>query len=634
MLSTSWHARHRRLAPALAAVSLLAACSSSTPGATGPTDRHDLQAAANSITRAQGLFYSNQYSEAEAAFRDSMRQYSWYADGHAAFGLFLNYQHRFGEATGEVTQARTLDPRSAYAAAVDTRVHDWSAQGREDLKAAAALGAEAVKLGPKSVLAHAFYSEALADSGDTANAGKELDIATPLASSAYEKAEVEREKANLALDTADKAAQLTHLTAAQDLQPGWAERTRELAEYYFTNDQADKAVALVRQAVALAPRDPTLRLTLGSEALLRQDIGLADESYTAANDLKPRDPNIESTLAMTHFTLHHDVAEAEKLLRAATADAPSDTDIAGLLEGFLRYVQGDTAGADAVTVGTPPREPLNPRAMFPTSLAATREKEETQALDVLNATRAKAGLSPVHLDDRITSGATAHAYWWLFNLSLPAVKGLGIHREVPGTPGFTGVTMRDRSTRFGYPQASMAEDITHRGDPAAAIKDWVDSVYHRFPLMIPSLDAIGFGEATGGGLPIDVLDMGYRSEAGDPRQVVPYPADGQAAVPAAFLGNELPDPVPPGGKYPTGYPVTLNFNPFVNVTTSVSEVRDPAGQLVDSYVLPATRAEENVLTMLPKAPLQKQTTYHVHVAGTISGAAFTRDWSFTTEAGP
>ena len=100
------------------------------------------------------------------------------------------------------------------------------------------------------------------------------------------------------------------------------------------------------------------------------------------------------------------------------------------------------------------------------------------------------------------------------------------------------------------------------------------------------------------------------------------------------MGNELPDPVPPGGKYPTGYPITLNFNPFVDVATSAEELRDPAGKAVDSYVLPATRAEENVLTILPRAPLQKQTTYRVHVVGTIDGRPFTRDWSFTTESGP
>ncbi|MFN2466293.1 MAG: CAP domain-containing protein [Candidatus Dormibacteria bacterium] len=601
-------------------------------GSAGAPPYHDSLAAANAVRRADGLFYGNRYTDAEAAFRHALRAYPWSADVYAAFALYLNYQRRYSEAVGAVGQARSNDPSSPYAAAVDTRVHDWSARSQLDLKAAAATGAQAVKLGPRSALAHVFYSEALADSGDTPSAQHQLDLAAPLVQGAYEKAELERERANLALDTNDKAAQLTHLKASLALQPTWAERTRELAEYDFSNDNTAEAVSLVRQAISLAPEDANLRLTLGNEALVRQDVALADESFTAADRLKPHSPLIESTLAMTHFTLHHDVAEAEKLLRQSLADSPGNMDIAGLLEGFLRYIKLDAAGADAVTVGSLPSEPLQPRAVFPVTLAEVRHRQQQDALDALNATRAKARLSAVHLDDRITQGATAHAYWWLFNLSLPAVKGLGIHREVPGTPGFTGATMRDRSSRFGYPQASMAEDITHRDEPAAAIKDWVDSVYHRFPLMIPTLDAIGFGEASGGGLPIDVLDMGYLNEVGDVRQTVPFPADAQADVPVAFTGNELPDPVPTGGHYPTGYPVTLNFNQFVNVATSATEVRDPAGKVVDSYILPATHAEENVLTILPKAPLSKKTVYRVHVAGTIDGAAFSKDWTFTTEA--
>lgn len=618
----------------LVALLLVSACTSQTAVPPSPDAgvKHDPHAAANALTRAQGQFFTNHYNDAETSFRDAVETYPWSADVHAGFALFLNYQHRFSEAVGEVAQARSLDSHSGYAAAVDTRVHDWSASGGKNIKAAAALGAEAVRIGPRTALAHIFYSEALADSGDSADAQRELDTAGPMAKSAYERSELEREQANLALDTGDKAAQLTHLKASQDLQPGWAERTRELAEYDFVNDKPTEAVALVRQAIAMAPTDATLRLTLGNEALLRQDVPLADESFTAADTLKPHNPGVESTLAMTHFTLHHDTAEAEKLLRQATADAPDNPDTAALLEGFLRYIKGDPAGADALRVGAGPREPLNPRAGFPTTVAEIRHQEQQGALDALNAARKQAHLNPAHLDDRISSGATAHAYWWLFNLSLPAIKGLGIHREVANTSGFTGVTMRDRSTTFGFPQASMAEDITHRGEPAAAIKDWVDSVYHRFPLMIPTLDAIGFGEASGGGLPMDVLDMGYLNQLGDPRQMVVFPAEGQTAVPVAFVGNELPDPVPPGGKYPTGYPVTLNFNPFVKVTVSASEIRDAAGHLVDSYVLPPTHVEENVLTILPKAPLTAKTTYQLHVTGSIDGAGFTRDWSFTTES--
>src|SRR3979411_2165287 len=154
--------------------------------------------------------------------------------------------------------------------------------------------------------------------------------------------------------------------------------------------------------------------------------------------------------------------------------------------------------------------------------------------------------------------------------------------------------MRDRATTFGYPQGSMAEDITHRGEPTGAVADWIDSVYHRFPIMRADMEAIGFRSATGGGMPIEVMDMSYRDEPGDPNQQIPFPADGQTGVPTVFRGNELPDPVPPGGKIPTGYPITVNYNPFVNVLLVSAGITDPSGQAVEAYTLPPSGSGENV----------------------------------------
>src|SRR5205807_10217579 len=93
---------------------------------------------------------------------------------------------------------------------------------------------------------------------------------------------------------------------------------------------------------------------------------------------------------------------------------------------------------------------------------------------------------------------------------------------------------------------------------------------------------------------------------------------------------ELPDPVPAGGKYPTGYPITLNFYPYARVVIASYSVSGAAGA-VPVYELPPTLpGTENVLSMLPKSPLSPGTQYHVHVSGTIAGVTFTRDWSFTT----
>ena len=612
---------------------VLTACSPLAQPSPSTTPKPGTGAAAT-LEMARAAFFGNRYSEAEDHYRAFLAAHPASAEGHADFALFLNYRHHFPEALGEATQAVSLDPRSGIARAVDTRVHDWAATPGDtsQLKDARDRGAEAIKVAPTSALAHTFYSETLADTGDGAGSRREVDVATRLAATDYERAEVEREQGNLASSLGDPAGQLKHLKAAQAIQPNWIERVREVAQYYFANGPHGLAVSTFRSAIALAPDDAELRISLGALAIGGPDfdIGLAAESFDAANGLRPHDSDIESVMAMTHFALHHDVADAERLLRQAVADAPRNLATAELLEGFLRYVKKDAAGADQVRVGTMPLEPLNPRARFPVSVAQARRANQQVALDTLNGYRKKAGLASVAIDDRISQGAASHDYWWLFNLSLPEATGLGIHREVPGTPGFTGVQMVDRARHFGYPGGTMTEDITHAGEPAAAISQWVDSVYHRFPIMVPQLTLVGFADAFGAGLPIETLDMGYSGDPGSRRQTVAYPADGQDDIPIDFVDNELPDPIPAGEPKVSGYPVTLNFNIYALATVGTAEVRDAAGNKIDSYFLPPSRGELNVLTLLPKAPLHRGATYKVHVSGAIDGVAFTRDWAFQT----
>jgi hypothetical protein len=128
--------------------------------------------------------------------------------------------------------------------------------------------------------------------------------------------------------------------------------------------------------------------------------------------------------------------------------------------------------------------------------------------------------------------------------------------------------------------------------------------------------------------------MSYRDEPGDPNQQIPFPADGQTGVPTVFRGNELPDPVPPGGKIPTGYPITVNYNPFVNVLLVSAGITDPSGLQVDAYTLPPSGSGENVLTILPKQPLKPNTRYSVSANVRIEGVSKQLQWSFTTEGLP
>lgn len=618
-----------RLASALVLVLLLGACSP-TPSTVPRPSASSSPSAPVSVAQARDAFFANHYTAAERLFRTHLGQQPNSVEGHAWFALLLNYEHRFPEADAEAQLARRLGPKDPLAAAVAIRVRDWSATTPAEIKPALQIGETASTFAARSSLFHAYYGEALSDSSLIPQATRELDLAAAGASTDYERAEVERNRANLSRDQHDNTTTLAHLKAAEAIQPHWVERVRELAEHYYGSDNLDLAVQKFHEAIALAPDDPQLRTTVGQVALLKEDIPVANEAFVAANQLKPHDAGIEEVLAVTDFGVHRDIPAAEKLLREAQADAPNNLDIADLLEGFLRYIKHDPAAADEVTLGSDV-DPARPNSRQPPQLAAVKRAAAEAALRTVNDYRSKAHLSPVTLDDRISSGADSHAYWFLFNLGLPEVKGLGIHHEVAGSPGYTGFTMRDRASHFGYPNAPMAEDITHRGTAEAAVSDWVNSVFHRFPIMRPDLAALGFSNATLGVLPIEVMDMGYNNSAGDRRAIVPYPAPGQTDVPAAFFGNELPDPVPKGGAYPTGYPVTVNFNPYAHVVVTSSAITDAAGAPVDCYVLQPTPAgTENVLSMLPKAPFKASAVYHVQVSGTIDGSPFSQDYSFTT----
>src|SRR5207244_11635273 len=114
-----------------------------------------------------------------------------------------------------------------------------------------------------------------------------------------------------------------------------------------------------------------------------------------------------------------------------------------------------------------------------------------------------------------------------------------------------------RAQHFGYPQRSMAEVITHRSEPAGAVGDWIDSVYHRIPLLRADLVEVGYGDAYLRPLTVQVMDMSYREVASG--RIILYRAPNQTSVPIALNGNEIPDPAPTP-RYPLGYPVPTPFD--------------------------------------------------------------------------
>jgi len=268
--------------------------------------------------------------------------------------------------------------------------------------------------------------------------------------------------------------------------------------------------------------------------------------------------------------------------------------------------------------------------MTPADPTAQQAADAARALDDVNRARAAAGLPPVKLDSHLNSSALSHSYFWLFNNLSDTVSGLGIHQETPGLAGFSGRWPWDRAAAFGYPNQRIGEDIDHRGDPVKAVDDWVNSVFHRFAIVRPDLQVVGYGEAAAGPILMEDLEFGFAASSS--LGPVLYPGDGQAQVPAIFVDNELPDPVPSGQPRTTGSPVTVTFGQDDRVSVSSFTLSDASGHTLPAYSDVPDEADENSAWLLPHAALQPNTAYTAHIVARVNGQAFDRTWSFTTAA--
>lgn len=296
-----------------------------------------------------------------------------------------------------------------------------------------------------------------------------------------------------------------------------------------------------------------------------------------------------------------------------------------------------------------------------TSLPA-ETAEQRAVLDAVNRHRSEADLSPLRLNPSLNAAATAHARYYVTS----PTEGLGAHTEDPDRPGFTGIAPWDRGTYFGYPFLRYYEDMHFLPDHRRAVRDWLDSVYHRFPLIDPEVRDLGYGFATDGVHQANVLNVattgdGSGEENGsgagapatdqagqrgvatppDPVEITVYPIPGQRRVPTRWDGNEEPDPYRlfPGARA-AGYPVTLQFNPthVAASTVDYASMADEKGNLIPIWLVTGNNDEHVApnIALLPSVDLSPGTRYTVRVRGSVrlvqgETRTFDKQWWFTTE---
>ncbi len=123
------------------------------------------------------------------------------------------------------------------------------------------------------------------------------------------------------------------------------------------------------------------------------------------------------------------------------------------------------------------------------SFTTTRLDEKARAqlaghlLERLNRQRRLAGLEPVELDAELSHGCDLHCRYIVRHFTHPSVQGLGQHEEDPKLEGYTPEGRK----------AGKASVIANDPHPQDAVDSWLATLYHRIPLLHPSLKRIGFG---------------------------------------------------------------------------------------------------------------------------------------------
>ena len=258
--------------------------------------------------------------------------------------------------------------------------------------------------------------------------------------------------------------------------------------------------------------------------------------------------------------------------------------------------------------------------------------QQNAALGELNKLRAAVGVAPIEQDRALAKAAQAHADFYVKHHSKYQAKGLNPHSEDKSFgEGYTGKTVNDRVKAAGYSGAPGAEVMAFTGSVKAALQGWLDTVYHRLPLIDPRSAKMGFGMASAGKARTEVMDFG---RGGGQGPVVVYPWPGQTGVPTSWSGNEGPQPPKPKTGYPSGPVITARFPSPAKVLDH--QLLTAKGEpLPHVWLTPENDSnlkmfDDRTVVIYANDPVPSG-SYTVRIEAEISGKKRTLRWSFTTK---
>jgi hypothetical protein len=256
-----------------------------------------------------------------------------------------------------------------------------------------------------------------------------------------------------------------------------------------------------------------------------------------------------------------------------------------------------------------------------------KDPDIVKALEALNTYRKNAGLKPVKLNEELSRACFAHSRYVVKNYGKPATAGLSGHYEIDSLP---------YATPQGK-QAGLSSCIAYVNAPDAIVQ-FMNTFYHRMPLIDPNSTEVGIGYYTENYNTVCCVDMRNKWQYNNDTaiKVVVYPAPDALDITLSFQ-NERPNPIPDSiGE--AGYPITVEFVRQYGIKNVKSKVTDKEGReikcILSTPEQPLTDfPQSSTVCIIPVNRLQYNQTYTVDFSCTVAGKPFRKKWSFHTRIG-
>jgi uncharacterized protein YkwD len=275
----------------------------------------------------------------------------------------------------------------------------------------------------------------------------------------------------------------------------------------------------------------------------------------------------------------------------------------------------------------------------------TIAQEQDRGRDEVNRYRRMVGMPAVASSadtgsSQLEYGARGHAKY----LALETRDSFGHYENYPDSPYFVGKYPKDRAAKYGYSNSSISEDIywTTQGargtrtylQADTAVQWWMSAIYHRFAIVSPRTEHVGYSPYYANGKVYSVLDFGTDYSLTGP--VTRYPMPNQTGV-GVELSGESPDPLAVCGQsLPGGYPVSMTWYQGSVSLTSATLKRASDGRAVAGCAISPQNDPTKLhyysqsLSFVPFDSLEYSTKYTANFRGSYNGVPFDYTWSFTT----